>query len=201
MVGDSIGFGQGASDPDDTLGRRLAGRLAGAGIPTELHVFAVPGTRSEGLRPQVERALSWGTDLAVLVIGANDLTHFVPVTRAVEAFGDALHRLRASGAQVVVAPAPDLSSVPHVPPALRPQVQRASERLRDQQVAVALEAGARIADRDGATAKAFAADHSLFCPDLFHPSSAGYGVIADALYPEVVAAARAFLSEPKEQQA
>ena len=191
MIGDSIAFGQGASSRDETLGARLTARLREAGLPTEVQVFAVPGARSANLKPQIDRAVAWDTNVAVLVIGANDLTHFVPVAQAVHPFEEAVRRLRRSGAEVVVAPAPDLSSVPHVPPALRAQVQRASQRLRDEQVAVARAAGARVADRDGATARAFAADHRLFCADLFHPSSAGYAVIADALAPEVLAAAEA----------
>ena len=196
MLGDSIAYGQGAARRDDTLGPRLVRGLAERGVRTEVHVFAVPGARSAGLRPQVDRALAWGPGIAVLVIGANDLTHFVPVGSAVSAFGDAVRRLRDSAVEVVVAPAPDLSAVPHVPAQLRAHVQRASTVLREEQVAVALEVGARVADRGGDTARAFAADHRLFCADLFHPSSAGYAVIADALFPEVLAAARAVVSSP-----
>jgi lysophospholipase L1-like esterase len=48
--------------------------------------------------------------------------------------------------------------------------------------------GGRVADGDGATARAFAADHRLFSADRFHPSSAGYAVIASALLPQVLAA-------------
>jgi lysophospholipase L1-like esterase len=191
VLGDSIGYGQGASRSDDTLGRLLVRALEEHDITTDLRVFAVPGTRSAGLGPQVERAVAWAPDVAVLVIGANDLTHFVPVASAVADFRDAVRRLRSAGCEVVVAPAPDLSAVPHVPAQLRAQVQRARTRLREEQVAVAVELGARVADRDGATARAFAADHSLFCADLFHPSSAGYAVIAHALFPEVLAAAQA----------
>jgi lysophospholipase L1-like esterase len=191
MVGDSIAFGQGASGKRDSLGPRLVRELSAHGVTSELRVVAVPGARSAGLPPQVDSALSWEPDIVVLVIGANDLTHFVPVATAVKAFGQAVRRFRAVDVEVVVAPAPDLSAVPHVPPQMRALVQRASAVLREQQVAVALAAGARIADRDGATTRAFTADHRLFCADLFHPSSAGYAVIADALFPEVLAAAHA----------
>lgn len=196
MLGDSIAYGQGASRRDDTLGPRLARGLAEHGVGTEVHVFAVPGTRSAGLRPQVDRAFAWGPDIVVLVIGANDLTHFVPIGGVVSAFREAVSRLRASAVEVVVAPAPDLSAVPHVPPQLRAHVQRASASLRAAQVAVAEEVGARVADRDGDTTSAFAKDHRLFCADLFHPSSAGYAVIADALFPEVLAAAQAVRPSP-----
>lgn len=189
VLGDSIAFGQGAARPGDRLAARLVSGLAAHGLEATTEVFAVSGARSPGLAPQVDRALAWQPDVAVLVIGANDLTHGGPLWVAVSAFGDAVRRLRASGAEVVVAPAPDLSAVPHVPPALRVAVQQASEALRAEQVAVALAAGARIADRDGATTRAFAADSRLFSADRFHPSSAGYAVIAEALLPEVLAAA------------
>ena len=193
MLGDSIAYGQGASRREDSLGPRLARWLAEHGVAAEVRVFAVPGTRSAGLPPQVDGALKWCPDIVVLVIGANDLTHFVPVASAVSAFREAVGRLRAAEVEVVVAPAPDLSAVPHVPAQLRVHVQRASMALREQQVAVADEAGAQVADRGGETTRAFAGDHRLFCADLFHPSSAGYAVIADALFPEVLAAARAVL--------
>jgi lysophospholipase L1-like esterase len=123
-----------------------------------------------------------------VVIGANDLTHLVPATRATAALRDAVGRLRDAGSEVVVAPAPDLSMVPHVPPAMRPLVRAASEELRRQQVAVATALGAEVADLDGGTARAFEDDPRLFSADRFHPSSAGYAVIAEALLPAVLRA-------------
>jgi lysophospholipase L1-like esterase len=77
-----------------------------------------------------------------------------------------------------------------VPPPLRPVVQAASEELRRRQVDAATELGARVADADGATARAFHDDPALFSADRFHPSGRGYAVIAAALLPEVLAAAR-----------
>lgn len=125
----------------------------------------------------------------MVVIGADDLTHLVPPADAAADLGDAVRRLRAGGAEVVVAPAPDLSMVPHVPPALRAVVRAASEDLRVQQVPLVEDAGGLIADGDHATSRAFASDPALFSADRFHPSSAGYAVIAAALLPPVLAAA------------
>jgi lysophospholipase L1-like esterase len=48
-----------------------------------------------------------------------------------------------------------------------------------------------VADPEGSTASAFAHDPSLFSADRFHPSSAGYAHIAQALLPTVLAAATA----------
>jgi lysophospholipase L1-like esterase len=189
VLGDSIAYGQGATRATETPGARLAARLAEAGTPTELRVFAVPGARSDGLAAQVRRAVDWGAELVLIIIGANDLTRLVPPDRAAAQLGDAIGRLRAAAAQVVVAPAPDLSAVPWVPPQLRAVVKSGSDLLRAAQTRAAIEAGATVADVGGSTSAAFADDLSLFSADRFHPSSAGYARIADALGPAVLAAA------------
>lgn len=189
ILGDSIGYGIGASARADTLASRLAARLRDNGFAASAEVYAVPGARSAGLAAQVRRALAAPPDVAVIVIGANDLSHFVPAAAAADALRQAVRALGSAGAQVVVAPAPDLSIVPHVPPAFRATVGRASEQLRQAQRAATLAEGGRVADPDGHTSRAFAADGALFSADRFHPSSKGYAVIAEALLPAVRAAA------------
>jgi lysophospholipase L1-like esterase len=57
-------------------------------------------------------------------------------------------------------------------------------------VAVVLAEGGRVADPDQRASRAFAADPTLFSADRFHPSSAGYAVIADSLLPVLMDAAR-----------
>ena len=198
LLGDSIAYGVGASRSGDRLAARLTQGLADRGFDVTTHVLALSGARSAGLARQVDLALSQTEPtadsderVAVIVVGANDLTHMVPADQAAADLGRAVRRLRAVGAEVVVAPAPDLSVVPHVPPALRPVVRAGSMALRAAQVRAVREAGGRVADQDGATTAAFAADPALFSGDRFHPSSAGYRVIAAALLPVVVDAAEA----------
>ncbi|MBA3524781.1 MAG: SGNH/GDSL hydrolase family protein, partial [Geodermatophilaceae bacterium] len=116
VLGDSIAFGTGASHDRDTLGPGLVARLAAAGVASEARVFAVPGARSVDLTGQVERCAGWAPNIVVIVIGANDVTHFVPADVAAESLRVAVRALRAVRAEVVLAPAPDLSAVPHVPP-------------------------------------------------------------------------------------
>lgn len=191
VLGDSIAAGQGAAQPQDTIARRLARRLRRHGTDARSRVFATSGARSSALARQVERALPWEPQVAVIVIGANDVTNQTPPGDAARDLAAAVRRLREAGAEVVVAPAPDLSMVPHVPAFLRPAVRAASARLRTAQVEAATAAGATIADGDGRTSEAFSADRRLFSPDRFHPSSAGYAVIARELWPHVLDAAEA----------
>jgi lysophospholipase L1-like esterase len=189
VLGDSIAFGQGASAAAHTAAARLAADLGEHGIATEMRVFAVSGARSADLAAQVRRAREWPPHLALIIIGANDLTRLVPPEQAAAQLGDAVRQLRAAGAEVVVAPAPDLSVLPWVPPQMRPLVRAGSVALHDAQTRAALAAGARVADIGMTSADGFAADPGLFSTDHFHPSSAGYAVIAGALAPTVRAAA------------
>jgi lysophospholipase L1-like esterase len=189
ILGDSIAYGIGADQPSHTPAARVRTALAEHGVAAETRVFAVPGARSTGLGAQVRRAVLWRPHVAVVIIGANDLTHFVPHGQAATHLQAAVRQLRQE-AEVVVAPAPDLSIVPHVPPAMRAVVQAGSRALRDAQVAVTIEEGGRVADAGAATSAAFAQDRSLFSADRFHPSSTGYRVIAEALMPAVLEAAR-----------
>ena len=190
VLGDSIAWGQGAARAEDRLAPRMLNGLGAHGHAATSRVVAVPGARSSGLAAQVDAALPWRPDVAVVVIGANDLTHLEPVEAAVRALAHAVRRLRARGCEVVVAPAPDLSAVPHVPVFLRDVVRAAGERLRSLQAAAVVAEGGLVADRDQVGSRAFATDPTLFSGDRFHPSSRGYAVIADALLPTLLDAAR-----------
>lgn len=189
VLGDSIASGTGALRPEDTLGRRLAAALTDDGFDVDLHVRAVPGALSADLPGQVRAAAPLTADLALVVVGANDLVRFVPPEQAAASLDAALGVLRAAGTDVVLVPAPDMSSVPWVPPAFRPLVQLACAQLQQRQAAVASAAGASVALVADVN-RAFGADPALFAADRFHPSSAGYARIAAALAPAVLAAAR-----------
>ena len=189
VLGDSIAFGTGALRIEDTLGRRLSAALTDDGFDVDLHVVAVPGAVSRDLAAQVRRAEPLAADVAVIVIGANDLARFVPPAQAAASLASAVTALRGSGADVVVVPAPDMSSVPFVPPAFRAAVRAASVQLQRHQAAAVEAAGGSMAAVH-TVGVAFAGDPAMFSADRFHPSSAGYAAIAGALTPAVLAVAR-----------
>jgi lysophospholipase L1-like esterase len=191
VLGDSIGFGTGAARPADALGPRLAAALTDDGFDVDLQVVAVPGATSADLAPQVRRAVPLAPDLAVVVIGANDLARFRPAEQAADELRAAVSALRAADADVVVVPAPDMSMVPFVPPAFRQLVQAACTQLQLRQTAVAEAAGGSVAAVSTTVAAAFLADPALFSGDRFHPSSAGYARIAAEVAPAVLDVARA----------
>ncbi len=190
VLGDSIAYGTGARRADHTIGSRLAQRLGGHGYQVDLRVLAVPGATTRDLGAQVRRAVSLGVDVALSVVGANDLTRLVPPTQSASALGTAVATLRAVGARVVVVPAPDLSELPFVPPVARPYVHQACSQLQRLQAQATEAAGGVVAPISAELASVFAADAALFSGDRYHPSSAGYARIVDALAPYFVGAAR-----------
>jgi lysophospholipase L1-like esterase len=186
VLGDSLAFGTGAASPQDTLGSRLTRVLRDSGRATELSVVAVPGATSAGLAEQLGRAAAADADLALLVVGANDVTRQVPADRSAAAIGAAVRTLRERGTAVLVVPTPDLSSVAWVPPAFRAVVAAVCDQLRARQSAAVTAAGGVVAPVGPELAARFTADPALFSADRFHPSSAGYALVAEALAPHLL---------------
>jgi len=85
VVGDSLAHGTGATRPDDTLGARMSRVLERAGHTVQVHVVAVPGATSLELAGQVHEAVALDADIALVVVGANDLARSVPPARSAAA--------------------------------------------------------------------------------------------------------------------
>lgn len=189
LIGDSSAAGYGAESPEETPGALLATHLAGEGFRVTLDVLAVTGARSADLSSQVEWALLDPPDIAVLNIGANDVTHWIPPRRATEHLAAAIRRLRGAGAHVVVATCPDLGALAFVPQPLRTLGRLKAAQMAAAQSLAAVAAGGVPVAVGAVLGRRFEADQSLFCFDRFHPSAAGYRLIAEALLPAVRAAA------------
>lgn len=188
VLGDSIAFGTGAADPSDAIGPRLVRALAEDDVDVALQVVAVPGATSAALAGQVRQVTR--CDLALVVVGANDLTRLVPPATAAQQLGAAVRDLRVLGADVLVVPAPDLSTVPWVPPAFQALVATASAELQRRQDEAVRAAGGVAVPIGADLGERFRNQPGLFAADRFHPSSAGYALIADALLPVVRSVAR-----------
>ena len=94
-------------------------------------------------RHQVDAALERKPDLAVILIGGNDVTHRTPLHTAVRHLVDAVRALRAAGARVVVGTCPDLGAIQPIQPPLRWLARRWSRQLAAAQTVAVVEAGGR----------------------------------------------------------
>ncbi|NKZ06392.1 SGNH/GDSL hydrolase family protein, partial [Actinomadura latina] len=190
MLGDSTAAGLGVHTPAETPAAHLATGLAAiAGRPVRLTNVARPGSRSQALGAQVEQALQTRPDIAVIMIGANDVTGRITPAESVRHLADAVGRLRDAGGQVVVGTCPDLGSVKPLMQPLRWFARRACRQLAAAQMIAVVEHGARSVSLGDLLGREFAADPlSMFSEDRYHPSARGYAAAAAAVLPSMAAA-------------
>ncbi len=191
VLGDSLAAGFGADFAHETPGAILAGRLARhAGRPVVLSTIAVVGARSDHLALQVERALIVRPNVAVILIGANDITHARPLRRQVRLLRSAIISLREEGVAVVLGTCPDLASTTLIRPPARHVVHRQSRRLAAMQTKAALQAGAITVSLGDTLGPEFTArPGELFAADRYHPNAIGYSALGEVLTPAVLSAA------------
>ncbi|MEV4757454.1 SGNH/GDSL hydrolase family protein [Micromonospora sp. NPDC049559] len=190
LLGDSSAAGYGVHRPRETPGALLATGLSRRlRRPVRLYRLAVVGSLSAGLAPQVEAALERSPDLAVILIGGNDVTNRTPHAVAVRFLVDAVRRLRDAGAQVVVGTCPDLGAIQPIKPPLRWLARRWSRQLAAAQTVAVVEAGGWTVSLGDLLGPRFAAEPArMFAWDHFHPSAEGYAIAVAAMLPTALAA-------------
>lgn len=190
MIGDSSAAGLGCHRPEQTPGALLAGGLArDLRRRVLLDSTAVVGARSADLDVQVANALRRPVDLAVLMVGANDVTHRVAADAAARDVGRAVRTLRAAGAVVVAGTCPDLGAVQPLLQPLRRVARFWSRRLARAQAVAIVENGGIAISLGDMLAQEFATSPHLWSEDRFHPSAAGYQRVVDAVLPSLLEAA------------
>jgi lysophospholipase L1-like esterase len=193
VLGDSIAAGLGAETARHTLGAQLARRLAKrTRRAVRLHTGAVVGAETSMLRAQLAGLPpGYRPDVAVIIVGGNDVTHRVRIADSVQHLEDAVSALLNRGCEVVVGTCPDLSALTPVPQPLRALGGMSSRRLAEAQRTKVTELGARAVPLADVVGPFFVGQpDEMFAVDRFHPSGAGYRRTAKALLPTVLAAAR-----------
>jgi lysophospholipase L1-like esterase len=186
VLGDSTAVGQGVERAAETPGVLIAAALAElAERPVRLVCLAVVGAESRELDEQVDRALAERPDVALIMIGANDVTTFTMPAVSVRHLETAVRRLIEVGCEVVVGTCPDLGTVRPIAQPLRSLARHWSRQMAAAQTIAVVEAGGRTVSLGSALGPAFASDHSMFSVDEFHPSAVGYAQAAAVLLPSV----------------
>jgi len=190
VLGDSGAAGLGADHRDTTPGGVIAAGLAAAsGRTVSLTSVAVIGARSADLAAQVDRILPLRPHVAVIMIGANDVTHLVRPQESVRLLVATVRRLRDSGTEVVVGTCPDLGTVRPIATPLRQMARRMSRELAAAQYIGVRDNGGRPVALAELLGHRFDDEPDMFfSADRFHPSVTGYAACADELLPEVLAA-------------
>lgn len=190
LLGDSSAAGYGVETVEETPGAILASGVAEA-ADRRVYLVSVPrvGAQSKDLDEQIDRVLDHQPDVAMIFIGANDVTHGVPIGTSTRLLGEAVSRLRDHGIEVVLGTCPDLGTIEPLAPPLRQVARLWSRRLAAAQATTTLRCGGRTVALASILSTEFAhLSDLLFGPDRFHPSAAGYARMASALLPTVLAA-------------
>ncbi|UAL30614.1 SGNH/GDSL hydrolase family protein [Nocardioides rotundus] len=190
LLGDSSAAGYGVHSVEETPGAVLGSAVAGrANRRVHLREYAVVGARSSDLAVQVDRALPTEPGVALIFIGANDVTHQVLPSQSVRSLAEAVRRCVEAGTQVVVGTCPDLGTIRPIAPPLKQVARLWSRRLAAAQTIAVVEAGGRTVSLGSMLGAEFdAAPALLFGPDRFHPSADGYRKMVSAVVPSVLAA-------------
>nr|WP_227464623.1 SGNH/GDSL hydrolase family protein [Nocardioides lijunqiniae] len=190
LLGDSSAAGYGVDDVTETPGAVLANGLAEyAERRVYLRAFCVVGAKSSQLDDQIDKALTIEPDVAVILVGANDVTHKMLPSESVRHLSEGVRRLVDAGVEVIVGTCPDLGTVKPIGPPLKQVARTWSRRLAAAQTIAVINEGGRTVSLAAVLGKEFAAAPALlFGPDQFHPSAHGYRALATVLLPSVLAA-------------
>jgi lysophospholipase L1-like esterase len=190
LLGDSSAAGYGVHTVEETPGAHLASGVSeGSGRRVYLRSVAFVGAQSRDLAGQIDEALKMEPDVAVILIGVNDITHTRRPSESVRLLAEGVRRLRAADVEVVVGTCPDLGTIEPIAPPLRQVARHWSRRLAAAQTIAVVEAGGRSVSLASVLGPEFEATPKvMFGPDRFHPSAAGYSSLASVLLPSVLAA-------------
>jgi lysophospholipase L1-like esterase len=199
LLGDSSAAGYGVDRIVETMGAYFASGLAAeADRRVHLRTYAKVGAQSSDLAGQIDLALPGRPDLAVILVGANDVTHRVRPSQSVRYLADSVRRLREAGALVLVGTCPDLGTVKPIPPPLKQVARSWSRRLAAAQAIAVVEVGGVAVSLGSIIGPDFAAAPAvLFGPDQFHPSAEGYRALAEVLVPSALNALGFGADEPE----
>jgi len=192
VLGDSLAAGLGAELPDHLPGVRLARGLADElSRPVKLVTHAVSGSRTTDLEAQVDRALIAPPDLALIIIGGNDVTSRTSIGTSANLLGRQVTRLMNAGTTVVVGTCPDLGIVRPIPQPLRSIASQYSLSLARAQRRVLDRVKARAVSLAALLSPEFVArPDELFSADRFHPNGKGYEFATSVLLAPLCGALR-----------
>lgn len=190
IVGDSTAVGVGAAAIEETYPWRVAEYLGGS-FHVRLNLVGRSGARmADVARELAPKAAALSPDVALIGVGANDVTHLTPLRSVYGSAYEAIRILQGAGAEVLIALGPRFDT-PILQPPLRNFVRTRARALNRTLVRSARASGAEVVDLPTGVGDAFASDPArYYCADRYHPSGDGYALWADVIREPLMKAAR-----------
>lgn len=197
VAGDSSAAGVGVRHQRDALALPLAERIALLlGVDVKWQLVAESGLTSQGVLQRLHRTQALEADIAVVVVGVNDITRDEPLAFAIrqrQHIADWL-QVHAAVRHVVFPALPDMEMFPALPRTLAWYAGQAARRNNRAQARwAATAAGVTHLAMDHLT------DSRLFCEDGFHPGPALYERVSERIAAHVAGIARELNNETETQ--
>ena len=187
LMGDSTAAGYGVTRDRDTPAAQLAiGISDAARRPVHVTNVAVVGAESQHLPAQYEALGTARIELAIVMIGANDVTELTKPGEAVPYLEELVRKLRNRGAEVIVGTCPDLGTIRPIAQPLRAYARRLSRHMAREQTVAVVRSGGRTVSLGDVLGPLFASRLELFSADRFHPSEEGYREASLAILPSAL---------------
>lgn len=190
-LGDSSVAGIGADRLEGCLAVQVAQRVADTtGQPVRVRGYGMSGARTADVAASQVTALDTrdGADAVVVVVGMNDIVHATPPWAYRSAVLDLYEQLRErlDDVPVVACSLPEVRSITIVGHPLRDIAATYGRLLsRIQRQAVRRVPNVAFVDARRSVGPAFLRRPEAMSVDGFHPSTLGYGLLADALAPTI----------------
>lgn len=175
VAGDSTAVGQGG-DYAKGYAVATANHLAQTHQVTWIN-YAISGARAEDvLVKQLPQILSFKPDVALIAVGANDVTHFTSTATVRDVLAQIISQLQQTNPQVaiVLTGSPDMGSVPRFSRPVQWLADRRTKSINAAVETLAKSQGAIFAPIAKETGALYRAHPELFASDKFHPTSEGY---------------------------
>jgi lysophospholipase L1-like esterase len=182
IAGDSSAAGVGAATQDEALAPQLAAALANrVGREVRWHLFAETGRTSEGVLDLLRNNELPVADIAIVIVGVNDISNDVPLARAMRARARiaALLKRRAGVAQTIFPGLPEVERFPLLPQPLA--WYGGAEARRSDQLQARWAAHPRRRRHIAHIPMRGLMHPSLMAVDGFHPSPPLYAKVATHL--------------------
>jgi lysophospholipase L1-like esterase len=181
-LGDSSVTAPGVSGPDEIWVSLLCHRLAETRHVLLRSVAVGGATALDLIIDQLDEAVAFQPDLALVSVGANDVIKGVPLRRFAAELDVVVTALAATGSKVILSGVGVLGTIPRLHPPLSTLMSRRAERFDRVHQEVARRHGAAVVDHRSDDARVWNTDRGLWAADLFHVSAAGHARWAETAW-------------------
>lgn len=185
VLGDSLGYGTGASTPSNGFTQIVYRTLARNAAEHSFTNLSVPGATINDVATWQIPHISPESDTLLLVVGANDVAGANDPNVFGDQYGRLLGRIRATAplAHLFVTGIPNIALTPHVPDDAKPLIASMCELLSAAVREQAETHQAFFIDLFAITNRANGHASRYLAEDCFHPSDRGYALIARGALP------------------